>query len=312
MRLGRVTSSSPLAVRLNGDTLAAPAQSPRWLTVGREVLVDTAEGRRLVVWPNDAAPGLVYGTAAAAGRNTIQVGSLNQYLDSGWYDGAGMTGAPSSEWFLVHVVAHSNNAQWVRQVAYSMTGEQGTQRTYSRRCNGSDPNVAGHWTPWRAYDLDGDVPRASIYSNTTQAGADFMYQFTLGHYQETYPAGNTGWWDSTLPGRLYVPGQAGAGMYACAFQAAVGIPADGTAVFFLAAYTPGGIHLGYPGIANVTAGNNGPTADSGLSFVNLIGVPYPMQAGGFFQVICHFPPAGGNVNGGYHINPNLRCWKVSK
>lgn len=51
-RLGRVTQTSPLLVRLNGDTEAAPAEPYKGLTtvINQEVLVQTVSGRRLIVW----------------------------------------------------------------------------------------------------------------------------------------------------------------------------------------------------------------------------------------------------------------------
>lgn len=101
------------------------------------------------------------GGSRAVGRNTQVLSNLNQALDSGWYDGSNMTGAPDTVWFLVLVLAHSNNTAWVRQIAYSMTGEQTTQTIYSRRCNGNDPTLAGNWTGWVRID-GADSVRSTI------------------------------------------------------------------------------------------------------------------------------------------------------
>lgn len=52
MRLGRISSTAPLRVRLNGDTADAPAEGYAGLApaLDQEVLVLTVEGRRLIVW----------------------------------------------------------------------------------------------------------------------------------------------------------------------------------------------------------------------------------------------------------------------
>lgn len=88
------------------------------------------------------------------GENTARVPSkttlgLNQRLRSGWYDEDGIVGAPDGGWWLIQVISHSNGAHWQRQIAYSMTGQGGTQNVYSRRCNGGDPTVASSWSPWQ-------------------------------------------------------------------------------------------------------------------------------------------------------------------
>lgn len=90
------------------------------------------------------------GAATGGGENTrvMSNGTLNAKLRSGWYDGSGMTGAPTGDWWLVQVISHSNNADWQRQIAYSMTGEQSTQSIFSRRCNGADASIAGNWSRW--------------------------------------------------------------------------------------------------------------------------------------------------------------------
>lgn len=52
IRLGRITSTSPVRVRLKGDTTDAPAEPYKGLTtvVDQEVAVLTVNGRRLIVW----------------------------------------------------------------------------------------------------------------------------------------------------------------------------------------------------------------------------------------------------------------------
>lgn len=53
---GRVTSTAPLRVRLNGDDPGDPTDPPATAyaglvpTLNQEVFVVTAEGRRLIVW----------------------------------------------------------------------------------------------------------------------------------------------------------------------------------------------------------------------------------------------------------------------
>lgn len=89
-----------------------------------------------------------YATTGAAARNTVGVSSLNANLASGWYDGAGATGMPDGNWWLVQVISHQNGAHWQRQIAYSMTGDQAGQSVFSRRCNGGDPTVASNWSAW--------------------------------------------------------------------------------------------------------------------------------------------------------------------
>lgn len=93
-------------------------------------------------------------TGSGGGHNTksLDVGTLNQRLPSGWYDGSSVTGAPSAAWWLVQVIAHSNGAHWQRQIAYSMT--DGTRRIFSRQCNGGDPTLAASWTGWEAVKED--------------------------------------------------------------------------------------------------------------------------------------------------------------
>lgn len=54
-RLGRISQTAPVRVRLNGDTADAPAEPYKGLVVvlDQEVAVQTIERRRLIVW---AAP----------------------------------------------------------------------------------------------------------------------------------------------------------------------------------------------------------------------------------------------------------------
>jgi hypothetical protein len=99
-------------------------------------------------------------------RNTKAASTLNAFLVSGWYDGSNLTGAPTADWWLVHVISHTNGAHWQRQIAYSFTksSESATQAIYSRRCNGNDPTVAGSWSAWVRIDasdgaiIDGGTP----------------------------------------------------------------------------------------------------------------------------------------------------------
>lgn len=95
-------------------------------------------------------------------RNTHAAASLNDYLVSGWYDGSNMTGAPTTDWWLIQVLGHSNGSHWQRQIAYSMTSGGWSQTVLSRRCNGGNPTVAGNWSAWaRLGDgeiLDGGTP----------------------------------------------------------------------------------------------------------------------------------------------------------
>lgn len=103
-------------------------------------------------------------------RNTMAVATLNDYLISGWYDGSNVTGAPSTDWWLVEVIAHSNGAHWQRQIAYSFTksSESATQAIYSRRCNGGNPTLSGSWSAWVRID---DQPSSVSTTTTIDGGA---------------------------------------------------------------------------------------------------------------------------------------------
>lgn len=95
--------------------------------------------------------GHVAATVSDGARNTLHVINLNAPLASGWYDTQGGTGAPSSAWWLIQVVSHVGGSHWQRQIAHSMTSEQGTQFTLSRRCNGGDPTLAASWSAWHPF-----------------------------------------------------------------------------------------------------------------------------------------------------------------
>ena len=84
MRLGRVTSLSPLRTLLNGDTVdvpALPALAFAGAAVGSEVLAETIQGQRYIwrVWDGAVAPvvpSVVGGPAThaqAAGTVTLTV-----------------------------------------------------------------------------------------------------------------------------------------------------------------------------------------------------------------------------------------------
>lgn len=160
-----VTQASPLRVRVDGADTDSPAvvygnlsflvgarvdvtirnPEPPLVIVGGDVDAKTLDGKDSSGF---LQKGLV-GSGTPGARNTHRVTTLNDYWASGWYDGDNMTGAPSTAWWLVQVISHSNGAHWQRQIAYAMTGEQITQSVYSRRCNGGDPTVAGSWTAWQ-------------------------------------------------------------------------------------------------------------------------------------------------------------------
>lgn len=75
--------------------------------------------------------------------------SLNKWMSTGFYNGDNMTGAPSTAWWYIHNMTHTNgtdsNGGWHRQVAYGMTGDK---NIYTRRCDGQNPTVAGNWSVW--------------------------------------------------------------------------------------------------------------------------------------------------------------------
>lgn len=91
MRLGRVTQSAPLRVRLNGDTNAAAAVGPP-LPVGSEVVVDTVESRRFVVHHTAALIGaMVYAGAVTplASATPAAVAMNSEVFDThGFHDNA--------------------------------------------------------------------------------------------------------------------------------------------------------------------------------------------------------------------------------
>lgn len=122
-------------------------------------------------------------TQAQGAENTTRLGTvaaanntLNQHLRSGWYDGVSIAGAPTGDWWLVQVISHSGGSHWQRQIAYSMTSEQGTQSVYSRRCNGGDPTLAASWTAWAPMQQDSGWTELTGFVNGASA-----YQVGLGN-----------------------------------------------------------------------------------------------------------------------------------
>lgn len=162
-----VTDIDPLMVRVMGSSTDAPASVINGYVpvLNDDVAVQEYKGGLVIVINPASNTGgvnattldgidstgfLLKGATLGGGENTrVMSGeTLNAKLRSGWYDGSGITGAPTGDWWLVQVIAHSNNADWQRQVAYSMTSETGTQSIYSRRCNGGDASDANNWSRW--------------------------------------------------------------------------------------------------------------------------------------------------------------------
>ncbi|MFB4332698.1 pyocin knob domain-containing protein [Paenibacillus sp. CR_12] len=70
----------------------------------------------------------------------IVSGDLNLIYDTGFYDGFGLTNAPTNEWYFYQVMSHSSGpTTWRTQIAYNFNDNN---KTYRRS------QMNGNWTPW--------------------------------------------------------------------------------------------------------------------------------------------------------------------
>lgn len=84
-------------------------------------------------------------------------GGLNASYAAGFYEcPPGTTGAPTADWCTVTIERHSNNNTnaYITQTAKHFF----TTRTWTRRCLGGDPTLAGSWTTWRQTEDHHQVP----------------------------------------------------------------------------------------------------------------------------------------------------------
>lgn len=75
-------------------------------------------------------------------------GTVNAHFASGVYNVVNAPQNPwgDNRWFFMLVISHISGTTWQRQIVWDMNG--GTTASYSRKCNGADPTVAGNWTGW--------------------------------------------------------------------------------------------------------------------------------------------------------------------
>lgn len=70
----------------------------------------------------------------------IVSGDLNLIYDTGFYDGFGLTNAPTNEWYFYQVMSHSSGpTTWRTQIAYSFNDANSTFRR---------TQTNGNWSPW--------------------------------------------------------------------------------------------------------------------------------------------------------------------
>lgn len=70
----------------------------------------------------------------------IVSGDLNLIYDTGFYDGFGLTNAPTNEWYFYQVMSHSSGpTTWRTQLAYNFNDANSTFRR---------TQTSGNWSPW--------------------------------------------------------------------------------------------------------------------------------------------------------------------
>jgi len=143
-----VTQASPLRIKVDGDTTALDATTDDLvgsLAVDDRVRVHLhADGIIVTGLQGGAGDGQLPGRLQTSGPD-ISGQNLNNYWESGWYRGSGVTNAPTASWYHIQVFSHGSS--WVVQFATRLHANL----QYYRR------NEGGTWQPWveiAAYESD--------------------------------------------------------------------------------------------------------------------------------------------------------------
>lgn len=118
---------------------------------------------------------------AIDGKAQRITGDLNNVTDVGFYDGSGLTNAPTAGWYLYIVNRYGDDAGWVSQEAISFGSGNITNRKYIRTKAGGD------WTAWKEVLTFGDgdnryLPLASLrdFVDGTTINTNIDYSQTSG------------------------------------------------------------------------------------------------------------------------------------
>lgn len=118
-----------------------------------------------------------------AGEVSTMGASPNANYTSGFWETANSSAMPTTDWYLIEVMAHSNpttGTTYQRQIAWQMTVNGAYQPGWTRYCAGGDPTQAGSWSAWerisggdpawRAFGAAGQPAFVNGWSNYGDAG----------------------------------------------------------------------------------------------------------------------------------------------
>ncbi|MEC0306831.1 pyocin knob domain-containing protein [Paenibacillus lautus] len=131
---GNVGVTAAAAAQAKADAAETPA--------GAQVKANVAETNAKTYAENYTKQNSALAGWSAGYRSAKHIagGDLNLIYDTGFYDGFGLTNAPTNEWYFYQVMSHSSGpTTWRTQLAYNFNDNS---KTYRRS------QINGNWTPW--------------------------------------------------------------------------------------------------------------------------------------------------------------------
>lgn len=203
-RWATVTSASPLAIKMDGDSAAlglipdslidpltlSPGDRVRVEMSLRKVTIHGKAGGPIIAWssvtgkPSTFAPashslsshsGVIANSQLPERLQELakdgSSGNANTFLHDGWYRGSGISNAPSADWYYIEVVAHASS--WVYQRAIRLH----TDDVYERWMR------SGAWTSWKKVITNVETASGTVTISLSGSGP------YTGSANVTFPAG---------------------------------------------------------------------------------------------------------------------------